>query len=138
MTTKPRILYVDDERSNLTSFKYMFRKYYDIHIAENTKEADGILQEKDIQLIISDQRMPGETGVEFLARIKLPRFFRILPKYSARYPPTGRVFVASNDVDKPLDILEQFRIDENRFAILSYWKNCSFYIFLSISKMEML
>ena len=31
--SKPRILYVDDEKENLSNFKYVFRRCYEIHLA---------------------------------------------------------------------------------------------------------
>ncbi|MFL5729349.1 MAG: response regulator [Cytophagaceae bacterium] len=69
--SKIGILYVDDEQSNLTSFKATFRRYYNIYIAASAEEGKKILEEndKDIEIIITDQRMPGTTGVEFLSSI---------------------------------------------------------------------
>jgi CheY-like chemotaxis protein len=40
---RPKILFVDDERSNLTGFKYMFAEYYDIRTAESADEALSLL-----------------------------------------------------------------------------------------------
>lgn len=70
---KPRILYVDDERENLISFKYVFKGEYEIHLAESPQEAYEKMLEHPIQVVIADQKMPGETGVEFLERM-LPEF----------------------------------------------------------------
>lgn len=64
------ILYVDDEQHNLNSFKASFRRLFNIYLALSASEALEILkQEKDIHIIITDQRMPGITGVEFLESI---------------------------------------------------------------------
>ncbi|MBK6363451.1 MAG: response regulator [Saprospiraceae bacterium] len=63
------ILYLDDEVDNLTAFKAVFRRFYNIHIAENADIAQEILAHQSIDLIICDQRMPGKTGVEFLEQI---------------------------------------------------------------------
>ncbi len=65
-TKKYGVLYVDDEPDNLTVFKSAFRRHYNVHVAASAKEGMAILAEHDIQLIITDQRMPGTTGVEFL------------------------------------------------------------------------
>ena len=61
---KPSILYVDDERQNLTAFKASFRKTYQVYTAQSGEEALALLQGIRVQLIIADQRMPGMTGVE--------------------------------------------------------------------------
>jgi len=63
------ILYVDDEEQNLVSFKAAFRRFYTIYLANNGEEGLQFLKTKEIHLIITDQRMPEMTGVEFLERI---------------------------------------------------------------------
>ncbi|SEM83034.1 Response regulator receiver domain-containing protein [bacterium A37T11] len=63
------ILYVDDEANNLISFKAVFRMKYDVYTAISGQEAMAILKEKPINIIITDQRMPGMTGVEFLEEV---------------------------------------------------------------------
>lgn len=70
MRIKPNILYVDDESNNLTGFKATFRRDYRVYTAESGKEALEILNDRDFQVIISDQRMPGMTGVDFFESIK--------------------------------------------------------------------
>lgn len=66
---KPNVLYIDDEKPNLTGFKYMFRQYYNIFLANSADEGYEILEKEKIDIIIADQRMPRETGVEFFQRI---------------------------------------------------------------------
>ena len=74
------VLYVDDEENNLFSFKATFRIKYQVHTALSGDEALKILAEKPIQIIITDQRMPEMTGVEFLEKVleKYPDPMRIL------------------------------------------------------------
>ena len=67
---KYNILYVDDEQSNLRVFKTIYRHYYNIYSAITAEEAILILENNPIHLIISDQRMPEMTGVEFLKEVK--------------------------------------------------------------------
>lgn len=67
--TKINILYVDDEMNNLISFKATFRIKYNVFTAISGDEAIKILNENDIQIIVTDQRMPHMTGVEFLEKI---------------------------------------------------------------------
>lgn len=66
---KIRVLFVDDEYFNLQSFRAAFRKYFDIYLAQTTNEARNILEEKNIEIIISDQRMPEQTGTDFFNEI---------------------------------------------------------------------
>lgn len=64
------ILYIDDEMNNLQSFKATFRLKYTVHIAISGDEAKKILDSNPtIEIIITDQRMPNMTGVEFLESI---------------------------------------------------------------------
>lgn len=66
---KPKVLYVDDERPNLIAFRALLRDTYDVLIAENAEDAYALLRSNDVPLIVSDQRMPGQNGVEFLERV---------------------------------------------------------------------
>lgn len=64
-----KILYVDDEKENLVSFKYLFKKNFEILLAISAEEGLEILQREPIQIIITDQKMRHTTGVEFLKKI---------------------------------------------------------------------
>lgn len=77
---KIRVLYIDDEVNNLHAFKALFRKDYDIFIAESAEAGTQLLAEEQVHVIICDQRMPGMTGVEFFESIlvKYPHPIRIL------------------------------------------------------------
>ncbi|MBA3239013.1 MAG: response regulator [Parachlamydiaceae bacterium] len=70
---KPNILYVDDEPNNLLAFSATFRRYFNIFTAESGKQGIDILRQHPIELIITDQRMPEMTGVQFLEAI-MPDF----------------------------------------------------------------
>lgn len=67
------LLYVDDEKQNLLTFKASFRRDYNIFTASSGKEAIDLLRQHKIDLILSDQRMPEMTGVELFEQI-LPEF----------------------------------------------------------------
>lgn len=77
---KITILYVDDEENNLYSFKATFRMKYKVLIALSGDEALEIMKSKPVHIIITDQRMPNMTGVEFLEKVieKFPDPIRIL------------------------------------------------------------
>lgn len=66
---KINILYVDDEENNLVSFKANFRYDYNVSLAHSGIEAIGIIETRPIEIIITDQRMPNMTGIQFLERI---------------------------------------------------------------------
>jgi len=80
MSEKVKILYVDDEENNLVSFRANFRKDYEVFTALSAEKAFELLKKDSINIIISDQRMPGTTGVEFLEQtVKLyPDSIRLL------------------------------------------------------------
>src|SRR4249919_1909531 len=63
------ILYVDDEVNNLNSFRAALRRYYNVYTAESGAEGIEILSKVDIHVVITDQRMPNMTGVQFLQHI---------------------------------------------------------------------
>jgi signal transduction histidine kinase/FixJ family two-component response regulator len=64
------ILYVDDEPENLRIFELMFRREFQIQTATSGDEALEILNRHPIALVLSDHRMPGLTGVDFLSRVR--------------------------------------------------------------------
>ncbi len=79
------VLYIDDEEYNLVVFKNAFFRHYNIFTALSGEEALQIMNEEDIHLIITDQKMPGMTGIEVLERVveTHPNTFRmILTAYS--------------------------------------------------------
>ena len=80
VNTEISILYVDDEANNLVAFKANFRRLYNIFTAESAEEGLNILRNNKIQIIVTDQRMPGKTGVEFLLEVikEFPEPIRIL------------------------------------------------------------
>ena len=70
-TTLSKILYVDDENINLINFREALCDQFDILTAISGEEALTILEkEKDIALVVSDQRMPGIDGVTLLAKVR--------------------------------------------------------------------
>lgn len=80
MKDKLNILYVDDEKSNLDSFKASFRRKYSVSLAENASDAYKIIKSQDIDIVVSDHKMPGQSGISFLTQIaeEFPYIIRIL------------------------------------------------------------
>lgn len=78
------LLIVDDEAANLRSLKQILESEYNILTATDGQEALELIERhpypEEIQLIISDQRMPNKTGVEFLKETieTIPETVRII------------------------------------------------------------
>ncbi len=66
---KYNILYVDDEHNNIVVFKNTFFREYNIYTALSGEQGLEIIQQHDIHLIITDQKMVGMSGVEFLKKV---------------------------------------------------------------------
>ncbi|MEW5821735.1 MAG: HD domain-containing phosphohydrolase [Cyanobacteriota bacterium] len=62
------ILVVDDEINNLKLLKRTFRKDYNVFMASGGHEGLEIMRVNKIDLVITDQRMPGMCGVDFLEK----------------------------------------------------------------------
>jgi class 3 adenylate cyclase len=66
---KVNILYVDDEEDNLIVFRSAFRRFYKVHTATSGEAGLNVLKTEQIALIITDQRMPSMTGIQFLQQL---------------------------------------------------------------------
>ncbi len=80
--SRAKILYIDDEPESLKYFKRNFEDKYPILTASNAREGYELFTKKwhQIGIIMADQRMPGETGLELLIKAKefKPEIRRIL------------------------------------------------------------
>jgi signal transduction histidine kinase len=113
---KHSILYVDDELVNLNVFKATFRRDYDVFTANSAQEAMEILRQQAIDLIISDQRMPKMTGVEFLkwTLAEYPNAIRII---LTGFSDTEAIIRAINECDIYRYITKPWDIEEMRLAL---------------------
>lgn len=69
------VLYVDDEPNNLLLFKAAFRKHYQIVTAASAKAGLEKLQElPEIELVISDMKMPDMSGIAFVKEARERNF----------------------------------------------------------------
>lgn len=77
---KHPILIVDDEPDVLFSLKGLLRHDFELYTAESGEEALQILSQHAVHVIMTDQRMPGMTGVELMdqARTQYPAAVRIV------------------------------------------------------------
>jgi DNA-binding NarL/FixJ family response regulator len=98
--SKLKVLYIDDEKINLLNFEAAFGKTYEILNAGSGEEALKIFkQEADIAMVISDQRMPGMTGVELLEKIH-----RLNPE------PVRMILTGYKDIEDILGAINQGRV----------------------------
>ncbi len=77
---KAKLLFVDDEERILNALRSVFRNNYNVFTASSGPEAMEFLKRFRPHVVISDQRMPEMTGVEFLREVKdfSPQTVRIL------------------------------------------------------------
>ncbi len=77
---KYELLLVDDEIANLQKLQRTFMEQYGVHLAQSGEEALRILDEVSIDAIITDQKMPNMTGIEFLelSQKSYPNLVRIV------------------------------------------------------------
>lgn len=77
----PTLLFVDDETGILSALRRLFRPHgYHILIAEGGEQGLALLEENDVDLVISDMRMPVMDGATFLKEVRQrwPAVTRIL------------------------------------------------------------
>ncbi len=105
---KGHLLVVDDEPEVQRSIRRLFRKTYAVHTAGSAEEALGIMEADPVDVVLSDQRMPGTTGVELLSEIR-QRFPLVLRLIITAYTDIDSVIAAVNDahifryIKKPWD-----------------------------------
>jgi adenylate cyclase len=63
-----KVLIVDDEAANLRVLARLLSDRFEVLTASGGAAGLGMLEAHDVALIISDQRMPGMTGIEFLKK----------------------------------------------------------------------
>lgn len=76
-----KVLYIDDENSNLIAFNATFKKDYKVFTAIDTKTALEILdQDPQIGVIVCDERLQKESGFEFLKKLHedKPKIMKII------------------------------------------------------------
>ncbi len=76
------VLYVDDQKENLTVFRISFKRMYKIFLANDAEEALEVLKDNKIDVVLSDHRMPGMTGIELLSEV------------GDKYPNTKRIIIS--------------------------------------------
>lgn len=93
------VLYVDDEPNNLISFKAAFRRKFIVHTAQSADEGMEVLKNNPVSVVLTDQRMPGVNGVDFLQSVR------------QEYPETIRILITGySDIQTVIDAVNQCSI----------------------------
>ncbi len=82
MSTPPKhtLLVVDDEADVCDSVQALLRRQFHVLKARSAAEGIAIMLEQEVHIIMTDQRMPRTSGVEFLSKVRLghPQAVRML------------------------------------------------------------
>src|ERR1700730_16663672 len=78
--TKKCLLIIDDEPNVCDSVHDLLRREFRVLKAHSAEEGYRVMQEEEVHIVMSDQRMPQITGVELLAKVKsrYPQAIRML------------------------------------------------------------
>ncbi|ARU03550.1 phosphohydrolase [Comamonas serinivorans] len=78
--TRATVLFVDDEERVVNLLRMIFRTQYEVLVATSGAQALELLRAHRIDVLVSDQRMPGMTGIELLAQARelSPHTIRLL------------------------------------------------------------
>lgn len=66
----PKILYVDDEEVNLKVFQLLFRNTYEVITCDDPTKALQMLEDNEVDLIVTDYKMPILNGMELIEQVK--------------------------------------------------------------------
>lgn len=98
-TDKIKVLYLDDEEQNLHAFKASFRREFEIFTTTSAQEAVQHLNEHVCHVVISDQKMPEVSGVEF---------FELIVE---DFPDPARILLTGfSDLEAVIDAINKGRI----------------------------
>src|SRR6476659_9412183 len=96
--TRPRhcLLIVDDEPNVCDSVHDLLRREFRVLKAHSAEEGYQLMQQEEVHIVMSDQRMPQITGVELLSRLK------------SRYPQAVRMlFTGFADLESVIAAINQ-------------------------------
>ena len=116
------ILYVDDEEDNLLAFRSVFRRFFNVYTVSGAQQAMEFLAERTVDLILSDQRMPGMTGVELCETIMQshPQSVRMIVTGYSEMQPINAAIESGKIVScirKPWDVKELKKILEDALEV---------------------
>ena len=93
---RPVLLFVDDEAAILSALRRLFRpEGYRILLAESAAAGLAILETEPVDLVVSDMRMPGMDGAQFLEQVRL-RWPQVVRMLLTGYADIGSTIAAIN------------------------------------------
>jgi signal transduction histidine kinase len=93
------VLYVDDDHANLVVLKATCAEEFDVITAASGPEALEILKEREVAVLLADQRMPGMSGVE------------VFEATQDLYPDTVRILItAYSDLSDAVNAINRGKI----------------------------
>jgi len=93
------LLIIDDEVEVTKALTRQFRKKYNVFSASDVEDAFEIMENESIQVVLSDQRMPHMTGVDFFTKIK------------DKYPDAPKVILTGySDIEAVIGAINQGQI----------------------------
>jgi DNA-binding NtrC family response regulator len=96
---KHTLLIVDDEPNVCDSVHDLLRREFRVLKAHSAEEGYRVMQEDEVHIVMSDQRMPQITGVELLAKVK------------SKYPQAVRMlFTGFADIESIIAAINQGHI----------------------------
>jgi DNA-binding NtrC family response regulator len=102
------ILYVDDEPQNIRLFRRIFEDELSVLTADSATEALELIAREDVAVVITDQRMPGMTGLDLLVEV------------ATRWPDIGRILLtAYSDRDLLLAAIQRGHVHD---YVLKPWQ----------------
>jgi signal transduction histidine kinase len=91
---KHRVLYVDDDEPNLFVFEAACSSDFEVQTAKSAEVALEVMRRNEVAVLLTDQRMPGTTGVELAAATR------------QEFPDTIRMLVTGYaDLDSAIDAI---------------------------------
>jgi two-component system NtrC family sensor kinase len=96
----PYVLYVDDDSANLIVFESGLGGAFPVLTASTGEEALALLKQHEVAVVLSDQRMPGMTGVQLMERVR------------AEHPEVVRMIItAYSDLEASIEAINKGRVD---------------------------
>src|ERR1051325_693470 len=95
----PKVLFVDDDESNLLVCEAVCSDEFDVLTASSGAEALALMRTHEVAVVLSDQRMPVMSGVELLEQVRV------------EFPDAARVLVtAYSDVRAAIEPINRGRV----------------------------